>query len=329
MPQRIEDTFISDGAIESLIGGRSENQDSCAYESSAEGSLVVVCDGMGGMGGGAVASSAAVKAIVEDFRKWGGEVTAREFLLNAIRHANEVIRGIAASDASLSNMGTTLTAIVIGRYCVAAAYLGDSRIYQLRGGRKVFRTVDHSMVFRMVESGVITEEQARLSADSNVIYQGLGPFNEVSPVIYELPYLKGDRFLLCTDGFWGALPEKDLLRKTAVKEPGEAMLHRICVEIDTEAKYKGGGHDNLSAAVVTMRQDSIMKVKMSKSQKAIVIILSVLLLASLALNAALCGRLHSHGGNVGNISADADTTIVYGSGHVPNSPAETKTSESE
>ena len=66
-------------------------------------------------------------------------------------------------------MGTTVTALLINDEKASIAYVGDSRIYQVRKGKKKFRTFDHSMVFEMVREGVLTEEQARLSAQSNII----------------------------------------------------------------------------------------------------------------------------------------------------------------
>ena len=71
-------------------------------------------------------------------------------------------------------MGTTVTALLIGRSYALVAHVGDSRIYQLRKGKKVYRSFDHSMVFEMVRKKVITEEQARLSAQSNIIMKALG-----------------------------------------------------------------------------------------------------------------------------------------------------------
>ena len=67
----------------------------------------------------------------------------------------------------LHGMGTTVTALLLTDYSAITAYIGDSRIYQLRNGKKIFRTFDHSMVFEMVKKKVISEEQARLSAQSN------------------------------------------------------------------------------------------------------------------------------------------------------------------
>lgn len=87
------------------------------------------------------------------------------------------------------------------------AHVGDSRVYQFRGRTKIFRTFDHSMVFDLVKQKVITEEQARLSAQSNVITRALGIKPDLEVEILERPFEAGDRFLLCTDGIHGSIEE--------------------------------------------------------------------------------------------------------------------------
>lgn len=88
-------------------------------------------------------------------------------------------------------MGTTVTVLLINEEKATVAYVGDSRIYQIRKGRKIFRTFDHSMVFRMVKKKIITEEQARLSAQSNIILRAVGLKPDLDVDVFDLPYDKG------------------------------------------------------------------------------------------------------------------------------------------
>ena len=195
------------GFIDSRIGGRKENQDSAGLKETKLGYLVVVCDGMGGMQGGSVASQLAVQTILETVASADKQSNPSMTLIKAIRNANMAIIEEGQNNPNLQGMGTTVTALLLTPYSALTAYVGDSRIYQLRKGKKVFRTFDHSMVFEMVRKKVISEEQARLSAQSNVILKALGITPDIEVEIEERPYLKGDRFILCTDGFWGAMPE--------------------------------------------------------------------------------------------------------------------------
>lgn len=269
--------------IHSLIGGRSENQDSAGIVDSAVGTVVVVCDGMGALNGGSVASSLAVKTIIEEVSSAQKGDSPSEVLRNAIICANNAILDMAENDPELTGMGTTVTAAIINDQCATVTYLGDSRIYQLRGTKKVFRTFDHSVVFQSVAMGIITEEQARLSSQSNIITKALGIRREIELEIFELPYLAGDRFVLCTDGFWGAMPEKDFIRLIA-KGNVCATLEKAAAYIDHMGASHGGHHDNLTAAVFDVKRESKKKVKMSKRVKILVAVLTLLLLASAGMN---------------------------------------------
>lgn len=281
----IKTTFTSKGVVDSRIGGRSENQDAYGFCDTPLGQAVVVCDGMGGMQGGSIASMIAVNTILKYISEASAEDNITEVLYNALVQANSNIIATGQENPDLYGMGTTVTAIILNQTCATIAFIGDSRIYQLRGKKKVFRTFDHSMVFEMVANGLLTEEQARLSAQSNIILKALGVTAEIAPEIYQLPYLKGDRFVLCSDGFWGAMPEKELLSIIGKRrEKLAAIIEHTSNLVETIGHNKGGSHDNLTAAIIDVECNSLMKVKMSKTVKIILAILATLLTLSVALN---------------------------------------------
>ena len=269
--------------IQSLIGGRSENQDSAGIADTAIGTVVIVCDGMGAVNGGSVASSLAVKTILEEFSDVDENSSPAEVLRNAVNKANDAILDAAEENPSLSGMGTTLTVAVINDNCATVTHLGDSRIYQLRGHKKIFRTFDHSFVFGSVALGIITEEQARLSSQSNIITQALGIRREIELEIHELPYLSGDRFVLCTDGFWGAMPEPQFIKMIARGNVSKT-LDEAATYVDRIGIVHGGHHDNLTAALFDVKKESKKKVKMSKKVKIFVAVLALLVLSSMGLN---------------------------------------------
>lgn len=270
--------------VDSRIGGRKENQDSAGFQDTALGAVIVVCDGMGGMNGGRMASSLAVTTILKTIAAAPRGTDRKGILLKAIRKANEAILAYGAENPSYAGMGTTVTVIIVSDYSVVGAYVGDSRIYQLRGKSKVFRTFDHSMVFEMVKRKALTEEQARLSAQSNVILKALGVSETVEPDVFEQPYLKGDRFILCSDGFWGAMPEEEFLAGVSGKDDTDKVLADMMRKVDEIGQNSGGKHDNLTAAFVDMEQDSKLKEKMNKTAKTIIAALAVCLLVSLVFN---------------------------------------------
>lgn len=250
---------MTDYLIESasLIGGRNENQDCYRSEETASGLLAVVCDGMGGVNGGRIAAELAVKVIFDQFALPQG-MDPREALENAISKANEAVFTEGSETPGLLGMGTTVTALLVNDHYALAAHVGDSRIYQLRQGKKIFRTFDHSVVFEWVSSGVLTEEEARLSPYSNIISRVLGTHPRTEADISDkLPYKKGDRFLLCSDGIWGALPEPELIQRISNDKSVRAVLIDLVTFIDRLGFAEGGRHDNMTGILIEMQENSI------------------------------------------------------------------------
>lgn len=280
----IKSKFPLRGVVESRIGGREENQDSFGYKDTPIGVAVVVCDGMGGMQGGKYASMIAVNTILSYLMEQTPGCDTVKVLQEAIQRANYAIIQTGMENPHLYGMGTTVTALLLNKQCATVAYVGDSRIYQLRGNKKAFRTFDHSMVFEMVRGGVMTEEEARCSNQSNVILKALGIGQEVSADVYKLPYLEGDRFILCSDGFWGAMPEKEFLNYIGKKGNLGYLVENTANRVDSIGRATGGTHDNLTAAVVDVMCNSKMKIKMSKQVKILLCVLAVLLGISLTFN---------------------------------------------
>ena len=284
MAVQIQSEYSVNGSIESLIGGRMENQDSAGFKDVELGCLVVVCDGMGGGNGGSTASRLAVQTVIDDMSLTKDYHDPIEKLSDAIKHANEVIFSTGKADPSLYGMGTTLTAILISKQSAIIAHVGDSRVYQLRNKNKVFRTKDHSMVFQFVQQGLISEEEARVHPQSNVILSALGISDTVEPEITEVSYNKGDRFVLCTDGFWGMMPEPEFIHYIGGKGDLEETIVNTAKEIDSLGVRQGGGHDNLTAAVIDVKRNSKLKPKMRNSHIAVLCTLIILLLGSIAAN---------------------------------------------
>lgn len=269
---------------ESRTGGRDENQDSYGYAQTAWGFLVTVCDGMGGGPGGKTASTIAVNEIVAGVEGASKDEEISNILIKAIRRANMAIIEAGNENPSLKGMGSTATVLLLSERAAQIAFVGDSRIYQLRGKRKVFRTFDHSMVFDLVKQNVITEEQARLSAQSNIITRALGIKPDVEVEFHELPYEKGDRFVLCSDGIHGTMPEKQLLKMFAQKKPLGIVTDNVATYVDNLGRLSGQGYDNLTLAMVETKTNSILKPVMSKQTKIILVALAALCFISIAAN---------------------------------------------
>jgi len=240
--------------IQSKTGGRTENQDFNGTSQTPYGELIVVCDGMGGHKGGRHAAEVAVQVIMEEVTKSEGTNPANA-LHEAISKANAVIWAESHANINLKGMGTTVATLLLTPEKAICAHVGDSRIYQLRKGKILHRTFDHSHVFELVKAGLISEEQARLSEKSNIITRGLGIRSTVDIDIKDnLTYKKGDRFLLCTDGIWGAIPENELVKIVCQKSKFETVVTQLVDKIDAIGFENGGRHDNLTAALIETKE---------------------------------------------------------------------------
>ena len=237
--------------IDSRQGGRNENQDSCGYKETPFGFLVVVCDGMGGGPAGANASILAVQSIIQEVDKAAQAQTPSVVLKNAIIATNVLLRRTIKEHRELMGMGTTCVAALFSTNKVTVAHVGDSRLYQFRNGKKLFKTADHSVVGEMVRRGEITEEEARRAENSNVITRSLGISDSVEVEMNILNIIPNDRIVLCTDGVWGMLHEKDLTDFICKKERIDIILPNLLNRIELLGKSKQkGNYDNLSIGII-------------------------------------------------------------------------------
>ena len=284
MVEPIRSKYNLSGCVESRQGGRSENQDFAGVAETPLGTLIVVCDGMGGMKGGSTASRLAVTAILEYFQHADVQENTSMLLVKAIQKANSVVWETGSENPELQGMGTTVTALLLNEMCATVAHVGDSRIYQLRKGKKVYRSFDHSMVFEMVKKKVITEEQARLSAQSNIIMKALGIKPDVEVNTQRLSFRKGDRFILCSDGFWGVMPEDEFISMVSIPNSLTQVLESSCNTIEAVARKKGNDYDNLTAAIVETDYDSKLQPERQRTVKIIIALAAVLLAVGIAVS---------------------------------------------
>lgn len=252
----IASTNLCDAFGRTGIGGRKENQDNYTGMSVGNNVILTVCDGMGGMNGGQTASRIAVTEIAQILAESPVEELGEKAIYKAVDAANAAIYRRALNDPPLRGMGTTATVLVLTPEAAYLTHVGDSRIYQLRKGKKKFRTFDHSKVFEMVAQNMMTEEQARQSSFSNIITRALGIRPKVDMVVEKIPYKKGDRFILCCDGIWNTLPEPEMLKLFLAKSIAKEEVEYLTETVNGIGEQRGGDHDNLTAIVVDVKQKS-------------------------------------------------------------------------
>lgn len=282
---QIQSKYQIVGALESLQGGRPENQDFMGFADTPLGFTMVLCDGMGGGPGGRTASNVVVDSVINNLSSYKKGDDIKTAMRQAIAVADNKIAEMTAHTPELQGMGTTIVILVINKRSAHVAHVGDSRLYQFRSGRKVFRTNDHSQVGELVRQGALTEEQARVAPNSNVITRAINGRGIAQPDITELPYESGDRFALCTDGIWGALPEKELIEKLTKGKSASGTVMGTTIDVDKIGNTNGGMHDNLSLVVIDMTTDSKLRVKMGRRIKNLLFAIVAILILSVLANA--------------------------------------------
>jgi PPM family protein phosphatase len=201
----------------SLLGNyRENNEDSIDVKAFPELTVSIVADGMGGQAAGEIASRNAVDIIPRELRKNLTQHLNADGVKTAVRRAivaaNEQIMATGALDKDMKNMGTTVVLAVWrkgGEIFIAG--VGDSRCYLVRNKRIQQLTVDHSLAQALVEAKTITPAEAKDHRFRNVLWKYLGS-KEVGdgPEVQVVPVQNGDRFLLCTDGLTGVVPDEQL-----------------------------------------------------------------------------------------------------------------------
>ena len=231
---------------------REDNEDSYAYWESPDdaifsrlGRLAVIADGMGGCEGGQVASHIAVGTVQELYSS-AQEGDAQQLLLDAVRLANLRVQEQARATTSLRGMGTTLTAAAIVGNHLYFAHVGDSRIYLLRGGTLRPLTRDHTLVARLVESGVIRPQDADSHPQKHVLTAAIGVGEDVAPDSPEagITLENSDVLLMCTDGLWGQMTDAEIAGILASNGPEQAAQALVQLAKDH------GGPDNITVQVL-------------------------------------------------------------------------------
>jgi len=230
---------------------RNNNQDALGYGSLGDGAhYAVVCDGMGGANGGNIASTIAAEVIAgriqEGYRPGMSPSSVEHMLSSAMAAANALVFDRAQEDPELSGMGTTVVAVVTDGSVAYISHVGDSRLYHLRGDRLEPVTRDHSVVQELIESGQITEEEARSHPRRHFITRALGVKDSESGEYDELDLEPGDRLLLCTDGLTNMVEPDAICAHMHVDFAEEAVSALIQAALD------GGGTDNITAVLLTV-----------------------------------------------------------------------------
>jgi serine/threonine protein phosphatase PrpC len=226
------------------IGGRPKNEDACFFGEKRGVFAAAVADGLGGHGGGEIASEAALAVLAARFDKV--VPFSEEALLQLFSDMNSAI---LSRQQDRLKMKSTAALFLSDGESAAFAHVGDSRIYHFRGAEILYQSRDHSASQLAVAVGEISPAQLRFHEDRNIVLRSLGNEGPVKPEIHPArpAPAPGDTLLLCTDGFWEYVTEiemqETLARSRAPREWLDAMVGIILEKAPP-------GHDNFTAVAV-------------------------------------------------------------------------------
>lgn len=237
---------------------RSNNQDSIltlffssesVYEYPDFG-LFVVADGMGGHQEGEKASAIAIREIASymtqslfipmvSSKSENDMLPVSEALMEALQRAN---RGVMEQ---VPDGGTTVTAIAVMDDLAYVAHIGDSRAYIVSNEGVEQITRDHSLVQRLIELNQLTRDEAELHPQKNVLYRTLGQNDNVEIDMLTRRLHKNSRIVICSDGLWGLISERELHTITMSSHDPQVVSEKL---VELAKEY--GGTDNISVIIL-------------------------------------------------------------------------------
>jgi protein phosphatase len=257
---------------------RDHNEDFVRFDDSA--GVAVLADGMGGMNAGEVASSMTVLLLMDLLVAFvrGDETLVAELaasdrrapdvihepvdaeavtapqpvriVQHAIEKANQSVFHVSQTQPLCHGMGTTVAVSLFYDNKMAVGHLGDSRVYRFRHQHLEQLTQDHSLVQELLDKGLVTPAEARVSSKKNVVTRALGVADKVEVEVREHNTQRGDVYLLCSDGLTDLVTDEDI--ESSLRELGGnlGLVGNHLVNLANAS----GGKDNISVILVRVRK---------------------------------------------------------------------------
>ena len=214
---------------------------------SEVGLVFAVADGLGGYGGGEVASGMAIEASLSQTQRSltdGGRIPGT--LRDAVNRANHTILDAAISGTGGRKMQSTLSALVMTPGEAHLGHVGDSRVYRRRDGELELLTTDHSQVMELLRMHIITPEQATEHPARYALTRSVGGDITVRTDIRNERLERDDSFLLCSDGLWSNVTSSEIAEALG-RTPAEACRRLVDLALER------GGDDNATAMAIRVQ----------------------------------------------------------------------------
>jgi serine/threonine protein phosphatase PrpC len=260
--EKNEDAFV----VADLTGGALLKERSHArFDAGGRGVLLAVSDGMGGAQAGEVASAIVVETITKEISEAPMDTPRDATLAEAIQHAHEAVRSQGRRDQA--RMGATLTAVFVRAGRAYIAEVGDSRAYLIRNSEIAQVTHDQSMVQLLVDSGVMTPDDASNSPMRNIILQALGHQKELKVALAKLELRDRDCLVLCSDGLTNHVSDDEIKQIVLDLKRPELAAAKL-VDLANER----GGKDNITVIVAGIGGELAPPAPNDKAEQALEVI---------------------------------------------------------
>lgn len=231
------------GMLSDIGNVRKINEDYLGYHEDLNKKLYIVADGMGGHNAGEVASKLAVETTIA----YVNSICCLEDLENDLREAiefsNRKIYDASKDNNSLEGMGTTITACLIRGSKMVIANVGDSRCYIIQDDVIRQVTTDHSLVQQLLDKGAISDEEAAVHPNKNVITRSLGTSPKVNVDTFALDLKDVRKVILCTDGLSNSVDIDEIYEAAINNDTTSACLKLV------ELSKERGGRDNITVII--------------------------------------------------------------------------------
>jgi serine/threonine protein phosphatase PrpC len=245
---------------ETRIGARNMNQDRVGHWRTAQSLLMVVADGLGGHLHGEIAAQIALQHFGSAFEHDARPAleAPEQFLWHGMAAAHAAILREAQRLKLPDTPRTVIVACVVQDGHAYWAHVGDCRLYLVRSGRIVLRTRDHTVLQQLLDEGRIREEEITTHPDRHRLLQCLGSLQAPRPAAGQKARLaKHDLLVLCSDGLWGPLTQRQLLHSLTTK-----ALEQAIPDLADLAELRAGPQcDNVSVLAMAWGEDEIAPVQ--------------------------------------------------------------------
>ena len=234
----------TDSYLFTSAGGREDNQYAVGSTRSKAGELFVLADGLGGYRFGNLASEVTIRSMTENFQR--EDKLDRDRIYEMIRRANDEV--LKLQREKFCQARSTVVLLALDGNCAVWGNTGDSRLYYIRNNRLHGYTEDHSVAYKKYKAGEISREDIPQDEDQSCLLRSLGNEKRWTPDLYVSENVeRGDAFLLCSDGLWEYVTDREIAEERAKAGTAEDWAKALLAL--AESRFRRG-NDNFSVITV-------------------------------------------------------------------------------